>query len=767
MNRYLSHTLSSSVNQFQNENTTDINPYTYPYFHSDESTPLLYHLIVTHFGNDNLSCMHSDNNNTTNDHDAATAARKRKFIAKRIKARCQLKPNEATWVDTCGENALFRFCQLIRFCNGYEITNTYQNNIPSLSLSSSYVSLYSRKLDTTAELIFFVFQCLVDVIPQSLSALNKWGETPLHQFLGHCGFCLDNESSGYGNNSFFYNHDAGVRKNTTNGNDAIDTASPSLTAKTTISPLLSISMSSSKMQNTLSNQFLELMLRLNPSSVYQTNYQNALPLHLACSLAQLDTEHNLFSSSDKSISMDKLGTYFHTTDDISMTSTSSMMMMDLYDDHQYLNSLSSFASNGTFYTRAKDHLSIIKRLVEYYPKGLFDLDMNGCTPLFRSVDSIHCDSNITRFLLVEMERILNGMDKSTTSMMNMNFHGEVDQKTLFRRAIMGMKQPSRPYHLDCAENGESKNVFQQLKNEAQIFASPMEAIWKTLFMKRRVEKEVYWLGDNNVSYTSINDIVQAAFHNNYTKNYAAEGKSNSSSHRQHRLHHMKQHEKALLIIKQMGQIWEKILYLICSAYHGSTKWIEMSNENRDDDHRFMLHAGVYCGVPSCILTLLLHLYPEDLLKGGLNGETPLTLSIKTPTFEERWLKDSSSSNCCPYADFSGFDDGITREDRIIYLLGANRRAAEIPNGCGRLPLHLAIDNNLHWNHGLYNIFCENLDAVSMKDPTSQFLPFMMMASSKKKVDSASSLSTTRNPHEQLTNTYLLLKEDPTVLNMTK
>ena len=211
----------------QNENSIDPNPYAYPYFHSNESTPLLYHLIVTHFSNasnplllnhyqsllsDAASASASSSTTSTDVHSEKIIARRRKFIARRIQSRCQGRPQEAKWVDSCGENALFRFCQLIRFrkedqlqhhqqhqhqcqyLNHYQHHNSVNSTSPAtISTTTTTTTRRKIKLDNTADLIFHVLHSFIDIDSNALNTLNKWGETPLHQFVAHCGFLFFDE----------------------------------------------------------------------------------------------------------------------------------------------------------------------------------------------------------------------------------------------------------------------------------------------------------------------------------------------------------------------------------------------------------------------------------------------------------------------------------------------------------------------------------------------------------------------------------------------
>lgn len=141
---------------FENDSSADSNPYAYPYFHCNGTSPLLFDLVVQfarHW------------NEMTND-DAATKM-ELKILVKQIQVRCKEEPVEASWRDSCGDTALHRLCQVARF--------------PSFSSLSSQVSF--------ARLLVHVAEALVDAhLGSATRALNNWKETPLHQFCSHCGF---------------------------------------------------------------------------------------------------------------------------------------------------------------------------------------------------------------------------------------------------------------------------------------------------------------------------------------------------------------------------------------------------------------------------------------------------------------------------------------------------------------------------------------------------------------------------------------------------
>ena len=724
-----------------NENSIDPNPYAYPYFHNTESMPLLYSLIVTHFGNtssDNSapattanatdgdvmtsrflspsslsSALASASTSTAYPHlqsEKTILARRRKFIARRIQSRFQRSPQEAKWVDSCGETALFRFCQLIRFQQQNVPTRSLLHPNVSLTLNDCqnhlhhYQNMTTTSLESTDDLIFFVFHCFLEMDSNVLNTLNKWGETPLHQFASHCGFDCHNKNSckvksnAHANIKTHYNHDHAQG---------------------------------------LSYLFLECMLKENPNSIHQTNFQQSLPLHLACSLSQFDSSQP-FSSSDAMIPI-----------------------------QNFVSSDGRNKNNGqqTQHPYHEDHFKIVQRLVEYYQQGVLAIDMNGCTPLFRAVDSIHCSANVVTFLLSEMETLFLRTERdcidglvvsvsSTNGTSNIcNAHnycdpnglsgygekeeGEEDKvkrrtasrtRFLFHKAIMGfnLKIPNKNNYRHQVEKMKTKNEIKQV-------LSPLELVWKTVLVQRQVRREngyaTPWL-PHGVTSASIADVIESALMNDSDENNGYPSRV------------------AEKLTEQLGDLWRKMMLLICCTYHGTTKVKGLQNETDEAGEKHDLcavHAAIYCAAPPCILKLLVRLYPKDLLKRDRNGNTPLMLSILASSFEERWVTCTSKSNR---------DNHSLRDySNLKYLLEVEPEAAAISNGKNRLPLHLAIQNNIQWDEGLEALFKANPSASSVQDPKKHLLPFTLASSSESYPTSL----------EKLRNTYMILRADPSIV----
>ena len=705
---------SSIIANNENEYSVDPNPYAYPYFHS-KTTPLLYNLIVTNFGSNDHHQQHQNQDDTSsiisspqspsnsivdvdraNDELNKKFIRKRKIIAKRIHSRFHGHPHEATWVDSCGETALFRFCQLIRF-DGLDSTitvhnedthekNTSQLQHDDLMKRIEHLDSVQRQdtsknddqksdnhetnfnstvqqtlkliltLDSTPELIFFVFHSFIKTDPNATNVLNKWGETPLHQFVNHCGFC-------------HYAHYPHYQHNGQEGG--------------------------------LSTLFLDTILKASPKSVYQTNFQRSLPLHLACSLNQLNTDQP-FSSTDSMVSMDKLLCIPHYYE--SQQTSTNMHQLNHHHD---------------------EHLIIVQRLVEFHYKGVLAIDLNGCTPLFRAVDSIHCSADVVSFLLCQMEHVfvqnekdsnendvVGAIHKILPNVTSSSLNYETIRFLMFK-AIMGFDKSNQNYDGSIYPKGS------RTKDETTKVLSPMKTIWKTILKRRQLRNHIPWLMDGvDASWTSIADVFESIVK-----------------------------QKVELSNYELGPVWNKMMTLIYCAYYGSMMYVKETMLKCPQD-LLPLHAAVYCAAPSSVLRLLIHLHPEHLLQRDKNGDTPLVLSIKSPSYEQQWCEDCRNQN-----DHHN-EDG--KYSHVEIILTAAPEAAKMKNRNGRLPLHMAIENGMNWSDALEEIFISYPHGAHFQDTANNLLPFMNACHPKGSQRFSSS--------EHLTNSYLLLRADPSVIN---
>jgi hypothetical protein len=728
------------IDNNDNENSIDPNPYAYPYFHSNQSMPLLYNLITTQFGKHHNGS-NGNSNETRNgrgsldpvreeEHQAAAAQhtnekkanimrnilnRKRQFFMKRIQVRFQSYPREVNWVDSCGENALFRFSQLVRF------QNVGRTRASRAAAADAMARHYNNNNNNNDGIIFQVLHHFIecentllknDDADGMFQTLNKWGETALHQFATHCGFEY--------NDAF---HSENLAHEEKGGGEYVTGAS---------------------------TKFMQQLLQASPATIHICDFQKSLALHNACSLSQYSKSFSTSASNHGMISMRKLLSIHH------------RQQPQQKQHHD------------------KDHYDIIQLLVKFYPKGVLATDSNGCTPLYRAVDSIHCSSDIVSFLLEQMELLFikNGKDtihlhekspsldkKLLLSVMNpqQNQHHCQEErillctKFLLNKAIMGYVYDNnddrhhRKYNQDTKRINKmpGRKMKHQTKNETQTVASPMEAIWKTYLIKRHIPSNMIKLSslpliqhdddktiNGNLPDISIAEIIQTTLETTHETN---KRKRQSTT--------KYQNELANDLSQRLGALWQKMMNLMLCAYHGTTNKLYGRNEIQG---LFPIHAAIYCSAPSFILNMLCAMYPQELTNCDDNGNTPLLLALKTPSFKQRW-KNMCLLDCKVDTD----------EDYCQWkpLLKLSPKSASIPGKRQRLPLHVAIENGYAWNNGLQQLFESFPEALSTKDPTNGLLPFMMILSSPP------SDSYCSNHNEQLDDTYRLLRSDPTVLNL--
>ena len=296
------------------------------------------------------------------------------------------------------------------------------------------------------------------------------------------------------------------------------------------------------------------------------------------------------------------------------------------------------------------------------------------------------------------------------------------------------------------------------KDEMKKVASPIEVLWKTILVRRQVNKRTDvatttttttnpWL-DDDTTCSSIAEVIEVAL----------------------KRHENGNGEIVKNLIHQFGNVWEKVIYLICCAFHGSTKVIAEANTSDDENDKlslFALHAGIYCAAPSCVLNLLLRLYPNDLLKRDENGNTPLMLSLICPPYSQQWQDSCLDSSICSSnsIDGNGNNSGGEKASNLKRILQAAPEAAIISNKQGRLPLHIAIEKRINWDEGLDELFKANSGASSMKDPESDLLPFMLASKVEESSNTSSCTHSPCSSLDRLRNSYMILRADPSIVNM--
>ena len=220
------------------EERIDSNPYAYPYFHSDGSGPLLYRLVLEAEELLSSDAVASDDDKIKASHD----------LLRRIRSRCICRPVEATWADSCGDNALHRLCQAAKF-----------DYVGERRLSREQ----QRHPISWDDMVLTTLKSMLESSPKVSSAKNSWHETPLHQFASHCGIAdvdvVLNDDRENANGTTSPVHDDNQK---TSGIHVRDVAYPQT-----------------------SDKMVRMLLQACPGSAYLRNYLLATPLHEACSLS--------------------------------------------------------------------------------------------------------------------------------------------------------------------------------------------------------------------------------------------------------------------------------------------------------------------------------------------------------------------------------------------------------------------------------------------------------------------------------------------------
>jgi hypothetical protein len=572
---------------------------------------------------------------------------------------------EVHWVDSCGENSLHRLCQLVRFAPHEKISHDdiilMQNHRLGLGQEVELQGrkssrLLSRPLPkrnyTHSTLVGLVQQFLLEADSTCASISNNWGETPLHQFVRHCGF------------------------------------PETVTAAASDTTTITCETTNSKMAPSI--QFLDGLIQAHPKSVEAVNYLNQLPLHEACLLPPSENrikDNTGLSIPYSNLSMRQLGVNF------AKTSTSSST---LPQERTKLDSTPASYS-------AQVHFHVIERLLEAYEEGVLVLDSKGRSPLCRAVQSIRCSPTIVKRLLEQMEVLFTKRNKGPVSI-------------LLRRAILGWDAND--------EKWERNGSRSEQEDKGMGIVSPLKELWDIVKEPRRLDDNIPWLNHSEPTI-SIGQII------NFTLESHMQSPTRSRDDKDGSLvQEMK--GKACLLTNQIGLVWEKVMVLLCTAYHGSVTF----QQGRE------IHAAIYCGAPRCIMRLALCQYNEQLVEVDNNGDTPLSLAISRHR-ETSWATEIKREET---------DDDMNMLQMILW---ADPISASIPNKSGRLPLHSAIDNGICWRNGTEDILKENPDAASVRDEVTGLFPFMLASGSERFVFSEDELLLSR--------VFDLLQTDPSVV----
>jgi ankyrin repeat protein len=162
-----------------------------------------------------------------------------------------------------------------------------------------------------------------------------------------------------------------------------------------------------------------------------------------------------------------------------------------------------------------------------------------------------------------------------------------------------------------------------------------------------------------------------------------------------------------------------------------------------------LHVVSWIHCPRALVKTLVTFYSDQCLVRDSFGSTPLCLAAAASTREDPEEYD--------YAEESGDESGDEGRDPqtkptqsvMNIILTANRKAAEIPNIQGRLPLAIALENGKAFEEVLPLIQAYPRSLV-IKDPTTGLYPFMT---------AAAVIPTKRHP-SLLSTVYDLLRMQP-------
>ena len=605
-------------------------------------------------------------------------------------------PEESGWLDSCGENTLHRLCQLVRFDG---------NNI--------HVHHHHATRD---ELILGVQKALIDADPRADFTVNNWSETPLHQFVAHCGF--DNTTT-------ITSTPTGVQTNAIHGNTALGEdghggMDGNGSAYTYVSP---------------SVRFVDGLLQACPKSIITANYEKEIPLHEVCTLSQLgDKEFVKFPYSSVAmgifIQKDVAGNEYEPEHDHGQDGDTQTRL-------QY---------------RARIHLQIVQNMVDCYPEGLFVLDSKNKTPLYRAVESLHCSTHVVIYILREMEFLFSSRNHPMPANAN-----ESGPAVLIRRSILGVKASVK-------DEGRDKRANEEAEEKV---ASPLQDLWNAFLSPRRVTEELAWLekdlglvihNPSSGARISLSRILISAS--------SVGGQDVAVTHSFVR-RFGDLWKKALLLMCSayhgsiesiMGkneQEWKPIhsalfvsaprciLSMMARLY---TKELRKRDENHNCDTPLTLALSMLDDLHQAWTS-----HDEYEGTAGTSGDNDEGLNTNANAIQT--LLSIENDTC-----------------------GNSASMASIHNGQGRLPLHLALEKGLSWNKGTFEIFCAYPSAASTRDPILLTYPFMVAATRDyrrigtipKDGDSDTATddkggTSTRPSDGWLSSVYILLRADPSAL----
>lgn len=171
--------------------------------------------------------------------------------------------------------------------------------------------------------------------------------------------------------------------------------------------------------------------------------------------------------------------------------------------------------------------------------------------------------------------------------------------------------------------------------------------------------------------------------------------------------------------------WKKLLLCLWASHHGTISSSSPIHAGRKEGLTF--HACLSqqrCSSYTLYVMAKLYLHDSSKIQDEY-GNYPLIYAVS----------DARNKNVI--------------EDIIFTLLDVFPPAAAIPNACGQMPIHLAINSGIKWK-SIHQLLSACPSALQKQDPETGLYPFMLAAQRKK---------------EDLDMTYNLLRSNPGVLNM--
>lgn len=204
---------------------------------------------------------------------------------------------------------------------------------------------------------------------------------------------------------------------------------------------------------------------------------------------------------------------------------------------------------------------------------------------------------------------------------------------------------------------------------------------------------------------------------------------------------------------ELGEAWKKTVLLLRCAHQGKV------DDNYQQNNHQVVHAASAVDCPRPVVKIAARVFSQQLAMRNANGLTPLLLAAKAPIFKARDLSDDGYlfEDVVHGDESGGSDDEEESPDSessvIEILLHANQgqatAAACLPDSCGRLPLHLALESDKKWNQGVCKLVEVHPDGLAHLDSTTQLYPFMLAAQGER---------------SDLNTVYEVLRFNPSVLS---